>query len=92
MQWLTEVPVALVGAHMEMMGRLRAEEALVSTQIVGAGRWLKRESARSNLRDWQRAARSGRPTAAPANLGAVGIKRVTAPRQRREKGHGDPGR
>ncbi len=76
MTWLEKTPICLVQAHVEMMGRLEAEEALTGVDVVGVGSGAgKSDTRRSRIRSWERAARgSGRPTAAtPDGLKAAGI-------------------
>lgn len=75
--WLAEVPQGVVGAHLEMMPRLQAEEAKTATMVAVMGRsmkaggWIRRLWAA-----WKRAALGrGTParTATPADLGSMGI-------------------
>jgi hypothetical protein len=78
--WLRETPMGVIRAHVEMMPRLTAEEALLVTQATALGSRsikLRASTARTILLRWDRAARSRRrgasARATPGHLQAIGI-------------------
>lgn len=78
--WLRDIPMGVIRAHVEMMARLSAEEALLATQVAALGSKaikLRPWSARSILMRWDRAARPRRrrayDRATPGYLQAIGI-------------------
>jgi len=81
MMWLDGTPRGLVRAHLRMLPRLEAEEALeMSARVaVGAGS-LKAQGVRDAVQRWRRAARGDQPPErlAPAAMGAyhIGYHRV----------------
>lgn len=78
MDWLMRTPLAVVGAFIEMLPRLQAEESLErSTEAgVGSGTW-KPANSRKQVNDWIRAASAGRRRravrATPGALASMGI-------------------
>jgi hypothetical protein len=81
MMWLAATPRCVVNAHLEMLGRLQAEELLGAATATGCGsglkpgRWIRRQMAR-----WRRAAR-GRVRATPVRAGdlrglGIGLRTV----------------
>jgi hypothetical protein len=57
MMWLTQMPRAMVRAHLLMLPRIQAEESLRVVQQVGAGTGsFTGDTGRSLLRSWSRTA------------------------------------
>ena len=78
MTWLAKTPLAVVRAHVAMLERLTAEEALLGTNVAAVGRALDLEEGewvRRQMAQWTRAAGVARPAkaATPADLSAIGI-------------------
>ena len=83
MTWLSGTPQAVVAAHLEMMQRLQAEEAMTITTTTAIGRALKSGSwTRQQWSKWQRIARgAGHPRPAdPGGLAGIGIGYVKVKR------------
>ena len=76
MFWLTECPSALVQAHLEMLPRLVAEEALRASTTTGMGAGTKPGSWIGRQRSaFERLARGSQATAkaTAADLRSIGI-------------------
>jgi hypothetical protein len=80
MQWLTEVPRAVVHAHLVMLPRLEADESLAAVQRTAAGSGAMKQGAQRELvQAWARLAKgeaghgAGRPAPSPAALAGIGI-------------------
>lgn len=73
MTWLGDTPQEVVGAHIEMMQRLQAEEAMNASTEIAMGRTLK--ASRRTWDAWKRAAapRRAAKRATAADLVSVGI-------------------
>jgi hypothetical protein len=77
MSWLRDVPIGVAAAHVEMMSRLYAEEALLASTVVTVGaRKMRAAAARAHLAQWERASRPRRRAAeraTPGQLQSIGI-------------------
>lgn len=87
MAWLTETPSAVVNAHLAMLDRLRAEEAMEASVVASmpanlAGTKRGRESLRSTWNRWRATTRTRAraPKATPADLARSGIGVRLVPR------------
>ena len=78
MEWLNEVPICVVNAHLAMLSPLQAEETRVAATVVGVGRSMKPGPwARRQIASWDSAARArpGQPRqGVPMNAG-IKVKR-----------------
>ena len=77
MEWLHEIPLGVIEAHVEMMSRIRAREGMAAATAAGVGRSFKPGRwAWRQMEAWRRQATVGnRPAerASPATLRALGI-------------------
>lgn len=86
MMWLDATPRAMVRAHLRMLPRLQAEEALrVSERVaVGSGS-LRREASQAVVREWARQARGDQPapraTSQTLSGSGIGYRRVVKRKQ-----------
>jgi hypothetical protein len=85
MEWLERIPQCVVEAHLEMLPRLQAEEALARTNVVAIGTVMSRGRTswmRDQLNGWRRLASLGQRAvkATRESLAAVGIALKVVPR------------
>lgn len=80
MQWLRDIPLCVVNAHVEMLPRLDADEALARANSTGVGAGLKPgDWVTDQIAEWERTANGGRrprraaAKASPAALQSIGI-------------------
>lgn len=73
MAWLTQTPVAVVRAHIEMMDRLRAEEAMVAATAAAIGSGTRKRSVvQTQWNKWKNVAQQGQGRRAqPASTDAL---------------------
>jgi hypothetical protein len=73
MAWLTEIPQAVVRAHIEMLERIKAQEGLAAAAATGLGLRMKASSVERWTRRWNSADAGPAMPATPADLTGVGI-------------------
>lgn len=92
MSWLVETPAAVVSAHVLMLDRLAAEEAMRGGLVAAMPRVLggrRGETLKRSWDQWRRLVRRGAPAAkaGPSELAGMGIGvRIAPPRKAATRG------